>query len=125
MGLFGSSLERLSYAATLHDIGKLGSDGKGKVPFHARVGAEIIDHVDYLKDVSSIIKFHHDHYADTKIDVPLEAGIIHLADAFDHLVNDSKLSKKEALNKLGADKGLVYDPKALRALTSITKGQSA
>ncbi len=138
LGFYGDDLEKLNYAAMLHDIGKLGFDQGAKiesdkeysslknndVPFHAKVGAEIISHVEYLKDISSIIKYHHCSYS-SKSNIPLESKIIHLADAYDRLINGSKLRQKEALNKLEDDKGFVYDPKVLRALTSIVARQNS
>ncbi|TET54697.1 MAG: HD domain-containing protein [Actinobacteria bacterium] len=136
LGFYGDDLEKLNYAAMLHDIGKLGFDQGAKiesdkvsssknddVPFHAKVGAEIISHVEYLKDISSIIKYHHCSYNSKSI-IPLESRIIHLADTYDRLINGSKLRQKEALSKLEGDKGFVYDPKVLRALTAIVARQN-
>lgn len=134
LGMYGNELERINYAAILHDIGKLGFDKTLKiqnittatasskaVPFHAMVGAEIISHVDYLKDISAIIKFHHYPNSKNNIDVPMEARIIHVADAFDHLIKTEKLNKREAMNKIKEDKGLDYDPKVVRAFSKILK----
>lgn len=138
LGFYGNNLERLSYAAMLHDIGKLGFDAAVKpeniteerlasntkeIPLHAQVGSEIISHVDYLKDVAAIIKYHHITFSSKKLDIPFEARIIHLANAFDHLTSGSGLGKTEALNKLKEAKGLIYDPKVLRALTVVIKRQ--
>lgn len=137
LGFYGDGLEKLNYAAMLHDIGKLGfeqgtkiesdKDSPSKnndVPFHAKVGAEIISHVEYLKDISSIIKYHHCSYS-SQSNIPLESRIIHVADTYDRLINGSKLRKKEALSKLEDDKGFVYDPKVFRALTAIVTRQNS
>jgi len=120
LGLYGKELDRLSYAAMLHDIGKLGFDRDA--PTHAKVGAEIINQVDYLKEVSPIIKYHHDNNGG-KADIPLESKIIYLADAYDHMVSDKKLDRKDALGKIKADKGLVYDSKVARAFVKVMEGK--
>ncbi|KKN07026.1 hypothetical protein LCGC14_1071260 [marine sediment metagenome] len=134
LGLYGKELERLNYAAMLHDIGKLGFDKSVKldeitkeksaydrknVPFHAQIGAEIISDVDYLKDVSSIIKYHHWSFGAKHNSIPLESSIIHVANDFDHFINEAELSKQDALKKLTEDKGLYYSPKIVRAFKSI------
>jgi len=122
LGLYGKELDRLSYAAMLHDIGKLGFDRDN--PTHAKVGAEIINQVDYLREVSPIIKYHH-HNNGGKSDIPLESKLIYLADAYDHMVSDDKLARKDALNKIKADKGLVYDSRVARAFVKVMEGKSA
>ena len=123
LGLYGKELNKLSYAAMLHDIGKLGFDRDTLA--HAKVGAEIVRQVDYLKEVSSIIKHHHYNNDSGKVDVPLESKIIYLADAYDHMVSDEKLNKREALSKIKADKGLVYDSGVIRAFVKVMEGKGA
>ena len=147
MGMYGKSLENLSYAALLHDIGHLGFESgmqtplfdsnKEKVtegiPMHSVVGANILGQVDYLKDVSGLVKYHHYPFQDIvkkrgeKEKFPLGARIIQVASDFDKLVNnvnkEQRLDSKKALKAIRKDQGYIYDPKVLRAFSSILKKQ--
>lgn len=139
MGVFGDELEAIGYAAVLHDIGKIGteedpltldtilkSQGLKDKYSHADYGADVLDHVDYLKKVSQIIRKHHEPYERmqglNKKEYPLGARVICVASDFDELVHvesiDLRLSPKEALEKLKKEQGIIYDPKVIRALMS-------
>lgn len=149
LGLYGKQLEEVSYAALLHDIGHLGFEagtkaeeiladtpeeiGNKGVPLHALVGADILGQVDYLKSASGLVKYHHYPFQDVvknrsqNAKYPIGARIIQTATEFDKIVNstnnEEKLSADQALKKMKKDQGYVYDPKVLRALTSVLKKQ--
>ncbi|MGB4582414.1 MAG: HD domain-containing protein [Coriobacteriia bacterium] len=55
MGLSSLELERIGYAALLHDIGRMGDVGEDPSGVHARRGAEIVGSVPFLKDVAPLI----------------------------------------------------------------------
>lgn len=55
MGLSSHELERIGYAALLHDIGRMGEAGEDPRGAHARRGAEIVSSVPFLKDVAPLI----------------------------------------------------------------------
>ncbi len=55
MGLSSLELERIGYAALLHDIGRMGDVGEDPSGVHARRGAEIVGLVPFLKDVAPLI----------------------------------------------------------------------
>lgn len=103
----------MPYAGLLHDIGKVGVseeilDKVGKltdeewaaIKEHPVKGAEIVEHLEFLDKTVNWIRYHHkwangSGYPDdgTKNgDVPVEASIIAVADAFDAMTDDREMS---------------------------------
>lgn len=103
----------MPYAGLLHDIGKVGVseeilDKVGKltdeewaeIKEHPVKGAEIVAHIEFLDQTVDWIKYHHkwangSGYPDDGVkngDVPLEAAIIAVADAFDAMTDDREMS---------------------------------
>lgn len=135
LGIGGMELEKITYAAILHDLGKLGLDEdsldsilesksswNGESP-HAIVGAEILEQVDFLNEASKIVKLHHMPYAggDTiEEKVPLGARIVNVASRYDELTTvesaDERLNPSQAITKLKKEQGLSYDPQVIRGL---------
>jgi hypothetical protein len=149
LGLYGKQLENVNYAALLHDIGNLGFEPGTKaeevfnntedehitkgIPLHALVGADILGQVDFLKSVSSLVKFHHYPFQDViktrseKGKFPIGARIIQVATDFDKMVSnrneDERLDFKLALKKIKNDQGYIYDPRVIRAFKRVLKKQ--
>lgn len=149
MGLYGKKLENVSYAALLHDIGNLGFEAGTKaeevfvnneeieinhgIPLHALVGADIVGQVDYLKNVTGLVKYHHLSFQDViknrteKRKFPVGARIIQVASDFDKFTNNNnpneRLDYKSALKKLKKDQGYIYDPRVIRAMRNVLKKQ--
>ncbi|RJQ32121.1 MAG: HD domain-containing protein [Actinobacteria bacterium] len=143
LGMFGKDLERLGYAASLHDIGQLGFDDSAKetlfdtedlpseegLPLHAKVGAEIISNVDYLKDSAELVKYHHEPFVGLGVSKPLPFGsrIISIVSRFDEMTHaeelEERLDTKQAVSALQKDQGLIYDPRIMRAFTNVLKRQ--
>ncbi len=141
MGLYGDTLERLGYAAMLHDIGKLGLDidsfdaaldsrgmNKDVVP-HAQIGAEILEQVDFLKEYADAVRKHHMPYSNKRsIDSehPREARIIAVANYFDQItqtpIAERRLTPNQAVARLKKE-ALQFDPKVLRALINVLRRQ--
>lgn len=104
-------IERLRYGALLHDIGKIGvpdaillkpgkltPDEFEKMKLHPVTGARIVESV--LSDVREIIRHHHEHFDGTGYpdglkgeEIPLEARVISVADAFDAMTSDRAYRK--------------------------------
>ena len=127
-------IESIRTAALLHDIGKIGiSDNILKKPFsltaneyeeiknHAAIGAELIEGVDFLKDISIIIRQHHERYDGNGYPSGLkgnetrpEAAILAVADVYDAMTSErpyrKALSKDEALEEIKRNAGTQLHP---------------
>ncbi len=56
MGLSSRELERIGYAALLHDIGRMGDVGDDMSGVHAHRGAEIVASIPFLEHVAPLIE---------------------------------------------------------------------
>lgn len=103
----------LRLAATLHDIGKIGIDdailrktGRLSAPEelamrkHPEIGAKILGHLEGMEACIAGVRHHHEHidgtgYPDglTREEIPLQARIIAIADAFDALTTERPYKK--------------------------------
>ncbi|RJQ55072.1 MAG: HD domain-containing protein [Actinobacteria bacterium] len=146
MGIHGQELERIGYAALLHDIGKLGIDDdsfdglmeqvraeSGDVQ-HAIAGADILGQVEFLRPAATMVRWHHRPVSterksrSTSID-SLGARIIGVASCFDDLTNavrqDERLREDEAVGRLRKDQSLVFDSRVVRALGHVVEKSDA
>ncbi|HEB13336.1 MAG TPA: HD domain-containing protein [Actinobacteria bacterium] len=141
MGLYGDKLEKLGYAAMLHDIGKLGLDidsfdaaldsrnmNENEVP-HAQIGAEILEQVEFLKEYADVVRKHHLPFANKRNinhDHPPAARIIAVANYFDLITQtplaERRLTPNQAVARLKKE-ALQFDPKVMRALINVLKRQ--
>lgn len=100
-------VKKLELAALFHDIGKLGISEEilnkpGKLTLeefevikkHPEIGVSIIDQIEELKEILPIVRHHHERFSGDGYpdglrgeDIPLEARIITLADAFDAMTS--------------------------------------
>lgn len=139
MGFRQDTIDRIKTAAILHDIGKIGiSDSilnkPGKledneyfvIQKHPEIGAKILSEVDFLGDVSKIIKYHHERF-DGKgypeglqgAEIPIEASILSVADAFDAMTSDrpyrKAMDQSTAMNILLKEAGVQFNPIVVKA----------
>jgi putative two-component system response regulator len=134
LGLERSCLKRLSLAAKLHDIGKVGlpegilnkpaalsADEISEVRDHPVVGERILAPIIRHKDVLAAIRHHHERFDGGGYpdglrgpDIPLLARIITIADCYDALTTfrayRASLTPAAALNHLRLDAGKHFDP---------------
>ncbi len=132
--LDSEALKRLELGALFHDIGKIGvpseilqkagplTDEEFKiVKSHPELGEKILAPIDRLADVRPIVRACHERwdglgYPDGRKgdDIPLEARIVLVCDAFHAMVTDrpyrSRLSSDEAVRRLGEASGTQFDP---------------
>ncbi|SCY73621.1 HD-GYP domain-containing protein [Alkaliphilus peptidifermentans] len=119
MDLPQQKIETIKTAALLHDIGKIGIEdsilnkaGKlndyeiDKIKSHPAIGVNILNEVDFLKDVKLLIYCHHERYDGNGYpdrlggdDVPKEAYILSVADAFDAMTSDRSYRKAMEVTK--------------------------
>ncbi|GMQ63019.1 HD-GYP domain-containing protein [Vallitalea maricola] len=133
-GMKKKEVEMIRTAALLHDIGKIGIpdfilNKKGKltkeeydiIKEHPVMGARILSNVDSLKEISNIIRHHHEKYDGTGYpdslkgsDIPIESAILAIADSFDAMTTDRPykraMASLEALDELKGNKGTQFNP---------------
>lgn len=131
----------LKYASFLHDIGKIDIDVSilrkpsnlteeewKVIKTHPKTGANIVEEIEFLKDLAPVIYYHHARYEgggypDQEIkreDIPLCARVLAVADAYESMINDrpyrKALSKKEAIEELELNAGTQFDPHIVKIL---------
>ncbi len=135
MGMSAPELKKLELAALFHDIGKIGIptnilwkpgplDAEEEIIMqgHPELGERILAPIDRLHEVSPIVRACHERwdgggYPDGRAgeDIPLEARIIFVCDAFDAMTTDrpyrARLPLEEAFRRLELAAGTQFDPK--------------
>jgi len=143
LGLPSEKVEEVRLAAKLHDVGKIGIDEQilakrdglneeewEAIRSHPRWGAEIIRPISSLNQLVPIILHHHERYNGRGYpnglrgeDIPLEARIIAVADAFEAMTSDRPyrpaLSYQEAIAELKANRGTQFDPQVVDAFLAV------
>jgi len=138
-------IENIKTAAILHDIGKIGIEdiilnkpGKlddfeySEIQKHPEIGAQIIKDVDFLKEVSGIIKHHHERYDGKGYpegmkgeNIPLEAAILSIADVYDAMTSDrpyrKALNVREAIREIEINAGTQFHPNLAKVFINIIK----
>jgi diguanylate cyclase (GGDEF)-like protein len=136
-------IERISAAALLHDIGKIGvndrvlkksdsltSDEWKLVRAHPELGVSIIKHVDELKGCLAAVLYHHERYDGTGYpaglngkNIPLDARIMAVADAFDAMTSDrpyrKRMTNEAALTELQQCAGKQFDPEIVKIFVNL------
>ncbi|WNF37945.1 HD-GYP domain-containing protein [Bacillaceae bacterium IKA-2] len=129
-----SDLKRLRLAGLVHDIGKINIPeailtNTGKltpeeyevIKTHTVLGARMIERIDGLQELKSGVLYHHERWdgkgypaSHQGKEIPLDARILAIADAFDAMTSDrsyrSGVSLNEALQRLTEGKGSQFDP---------------
>jgi len=143
MGLDNIALERLSLAAYLHDIGKVGTpdailqkpthltpEERMMVQEHAACGAQIIASMPDFRDIADIVNCHHEHFDGSGSPaglsgerIPLASRIVLVADAYDAMTSPrpfrEALTHEEAIARLEAGAGRQFDPAAVSAFKNV------
>ncbi len=143
MGLNDKEIKELEVASLLHDIGKIGTyadiiDKRERlteeewllIKQHPTKGEEIIAPIKQLKNITPIIRHHHEFYDGTGYPVglkgdqiPLLARILSVADAVDAMISDRPyrkgMSKDEVIAELNRCSGTQFDPEIVKAFLSI------
>jgi HD-GYP domain-containing protein (c-di-GMP phosphodiesterase class II) len=139
------TVSRISTAALLHDVGKIGipdellnktealSDADWyQIKLHPRLGANIVGNVPSLVPCLGGILYHHERWDGNGYpeglkgeSIPLEARILAIADAFDAMTSarpyHHTFSREEALEELRRGAGTQFDPKLAEAFINTIK----
>lgn len=134
MGLSELYVEQIKIAGLLHDIGKIGileallekPDKISDEEFppmlqHPEKGVAILSPIEQLQDILPTIRHHHERYDGSGYpdglkgeEIPLQARIVAVADAFDAMVSDRPYKKgftvRKALKALEKGAGSQFDP---------------
>jgi HD-GYP domain-containing protein (c-di-GMP phosphodiesterase class II) len=137
LGFSEKRLESLEFGALLHDIGMIGikdevlqkPDPLNSMEYehiqeHPLIGVKIVEGGSSFKDEIPMIRHHHERfdgsgYPDGLVgeNIPLEARIISIADAFDAMSSlrpyRREMSQEDALVEMEKGKGKQFDPKIL------------
>jgi putative two-component system response regulator len=93
---------------------------------HPDIGARMIEDIPFLQETLPIIRYHHERWDGSGYpaglsgeDIPFQARIFAVADAFDALISDrpyrSRISVDMALAYLKEQSGILFDPEVVSA----------
>jgi putative nucleotidyltransferase with HDIG domain len=149
LGLPPKRLGTLGTAALFHDVGKIGipdsilTKAGPLEPVEAAImrehvtrGAEIVAKVSSFQDAVPVIRHHHERWdglgypdALSGDEIPLEAAIIGLADAWDAMTTDrpykDALSLNDALMQIRSGRGKQFSPSVVDAFTEVVRHRPA
>jgi diguanylate cyclase (GGDEF)-like protein/putative nucleotidyltransferase with HDIG domain len=144
LGLSDERVKTITAAALLHDIGKIGvsdeilkkvgplNDEEWKPIYaHPTMGVSILKHVESLKDCLAGVQYHHEHYDGSGYpsglkgsNIPLDARILSIADAFDAMTSSrpyrKQMTSEKALEEIRRSSGIQFDPDIARIFIEIT-----
>jgi HD-GYP domain-containing protein (c-di-GMP phosphodiesterase class II) len=146
LGLMGQELIDLSYAAYLHDIGKvkvpdeiLGKGGEltnaewSEMKRHPDYGAEILKEKTFLGGAAAIVRAHHERFDGTGYprglegeEIPIGACVVAVVDTYDAMTSvrpyQRAQAKREAIEELQQGAGTQFDPRVVRAFIEVIGG---
>jgi putative nucleotidyltransferase with HDIG domain len=149
LGLTAPQLGTLATSALFHDVGKIGIPDSiltkagaldpaeaAVMREHVERGAEIVSKVSSFQGSVAAIRYHHERwdglgYPDglRGAEIPLEAAIVGLADAWDAMTTHRPyahgLSLNEALLQVRAGRGKQFSPTVVDAFLIVAKRQPA
>jgi HD-GYP domain-containing protein (c-di-GMP phosphodiesterase class II) len=149
MQLDKDEVERIRYAALLHDIGKINIredilNKPGKLTDeeffimsqHPVYGARIMEPVEEFKEILPYVYHHHERY-DKKgypdglggEEIPLASRILAVADSFDAMTSDrpyrNAMSLEKAVDEIKRSKGTQFDPQITELFLGIIDSKSS
>jgi hypothetical protein len=126
-------LERLRFAALMHDIGKLvvpnqllnkpgrlTPDEFAKVRVHEKVSVQMLSHIDFLRPIAAASHSDATRFDPDDLDHPIEPYIVMIADAYDAMTSTrayrKALSQDVAFQELRDKAGVQFHPACVEAL---------
>ena len=148
LGLEERALERLEYAALLHDLGKLAVPGAvltkpgrldpeemDRIREHPARGAEMVMRIPHLRDLADTVAQHHERIDGAGYpagvdgsQMPIAARILAVADSFDAMTTTRAyrpaLDYEQAVAELAGGAGGQFDAEVVRVFIETGMGQS-
>ncbi len=139
MGLQPGELRNLRWSAYLHDIGKIGipehilskpssltAEERKLIKEHPLLGFRMIRKIEFLKDATDVVLYHHEKYDGSGYpfglkdgDIPIAARIFAVTDAMDAILYDrpyrQALPFTELVAELTRQSGRHFDPGVVQA----------
>jgi HD-GYP domain-containing protein (c-di-GMP phosphodiesterase class II) len=126
-------LERLRFAALMHDIGKLvvpnqllnkpgrlTPDEFAQVRVHEKVSVQMLSHIDFLRPIAAASHSDNTRFDPDDLDHPIEPYIVMIADAYDAMTSTrayrKALSQDVAFQELRDKAGVQFHPACVEAL---------
>ncbi len=143
LGLSGDQLISLSYAAYLHDIGKMKVPDKilnkpgpltdeewEEMRRHPVYGEQMLAGKEFLADAAKLVLAHHERHDGSGYPnrlkgeaIPIEARIIAVVDSYDAMTSDRPyrlgLPQGEACWELRKNRGTQFDPRVVEAFLTV------
>jgi HD-GYP domain-containing protein (c-di-GMP phosphodiesterase class II) len=133
LGFTPSRLERLRYAALMHDIGKLAvpnhllnkpgrltADEFERVRQHEDVSFEMLSRIDFLRAIAPCARSEHTRFDPDDPERPIDPCIVAVADAYDAMTSTRAyrraLPQRVAFEELRAKAGSQFHPVCVDAL---------
>lgn len=148
LALRSDEVAELRTAGLMHDIGKIGLDGKlltkleplnaqerQEVQRHPETGYHILGAVHEFAEIAKVILAHHEHWDGSGYpkglrggEIPLQARIIAVVEAYETMTGarpyGRALSQEEAVRELQAHAGTQFDPLLVRVFIEKVLGRS-
>jgi len=139
MKLTDKQIQNIEKAALLHDIGKIGIDDSilrkpsgltndeyNEIKMHPVIGADILENINFLKEISKIIRHHHERYDGRGYpnglkgdEISIEAAILAIADVYDAMTSNrpyrNSLDTQTALDEIRVNSGTQFNPQVTNA----------
>ena len=142
--LDSTQIDTIRIGALLHDIGKIGisdvvllkpgrltDEEMALIQQHPTIGRRILEGVHGFEPYLPTVELHHENWDGTGYPlglsgeaVPLEARIVHVADAYDAMTSHRPyrrgMPREDAVALLNRFSGTQFDPRIVKAFTAIT-----
>jgi HD-GYP domain-containing protein (c-di-GMP phosphodiesterase class II) len=145
LGLSEQRVMTIEYASLIHDMGKISlqhsillKPGKltdeewERMKTHPETGARIVSDLRFLRGAKDVVLHHHERFDGLGYphglagsEIPLEARIVKVADAFDAMMSDRpyrpSLGTDAAISELERGKGSEFDPSVVDAFVRLLR----
>jgi len=143
LGLDEKEISKLHYAASLHDMGKIGvpdtilnkpskltNEEYDIVKTHTVIGADIINGIELIAYTEDVARYHHERYDGKGYpsglcgeEIPFYARIVAVADAYDAMnskrIYRKAMSQEEIRNEIEKNIGHQFDPIIAKAFLEL------